>query len=70
MIFLCLQLTVVRLAASLFYRLNYDTICNHLYCHSVFASSSEDTTIKLWDYETVQYERTLKGSDIRHLTRN
>lgn len=29
--------------------------------YSLIASGSEDTTIKLWDYETGQYERTLKG---------
>lgn len=28
---------------------------------SLFASGSEDTTIRLWDFETGQYERTLKG---------
>lgn len=28
---------------------------------SVIASASEDTTIKLWDYETGEFERTLKG---------
>lgn len=28
---------------------------------SLVASASEDTTIKLWDYEMAQYERTLKG---------
>lgn len=28
---------------------------------SLVASGSEDSTIKLWDYETSQYERTLKG---------
>jgi platelet-activating factor acetylhydrolase IB subunit alpha len=25
------------------------------------ASASEDTTIKIWDYESGEYERTLKG---------
>lgn len=29
--------------------------------YSILASASEDTTIKLWDFETSQYERTLKG---------
>lgn len=29
--------------------------------YTVFASGSEDSTIKMWDYETCQYERTLKG---------
>jgi platelet-activating factor acetylhydrolase IB subunit alpha len=33
--------------------------CHPLY--SLVASSSEDSTIKLWDHETMQYERTLKG---------
>jgi len=28
---------------------------------SALASSSEDTTIKIWDYETGEFERTLKG---------
>ncbi|CAI2167204.1 18033_t:CDS:2 [Funneliformis geosporum] len=28
---------------------------------SVIASASEDTTIKIWDYETGDFERTLKG---------
>ncbi|GMR42269.1 hypothetical protein PMAYCL1PPCAC_12464 [Pristionchus mayeri] len=29
--------------------------------YSVFASSSEDSTIKVWDYESGEFERTLKG---------
>ena len=29
--------------------------------YSILASSSEDATIKLWDYETGNFERTLKG---------
>ena len=29
--------------------------------YSIIASSSEDATIKLWDYESGNYERTLKG---------
>ena len=29
--------------------------------YSVVVSASEDGTIKLWDYETGEYERTLKG---------
>ena len=29
--------------------------------YSIFSSASEDTTIKIWDYETTQLERTLKG---------
>jgi platelet-activating factor acetylhydrolase IB subunit alpha len=29
--------------------------------YSIVASASEDSTIKLWDYETGQYDRTLKG---------
>jgi WD domain, G-beta repeat len=29
--------------------------------YSLVASASEDTTVKVWDYETAQYERTLKG---------
>ncbi|KAI8803524.1 nuclear distribution protein PAC1 [Cladochytrium replicatum] len=28
---------------------------------SVLASSSEDATVKIWDYETGEFERTLKG---------
>lgn len=28
---------------------------------SVVVSSSDDATIKVWDYETGDYERTLKG---------
>lgn len=28
---------------------------------SIVASGSEDTTIRIWDHETGQYERTLKG---------
>ncbi|KAI8061276.1 putative platelet-activating factor acetylhydrolase isoform 1B alpha subunit [Thamnidium elegans] len=29
--------------------------------YQILASSSEDSTIKLWDYETGEFERTLKG---------
>lgn len=29
--------------------------------YSLVASGSEDTTIRIWDHETLQYERTLKG---------
>lgn len=29
--------------------------------YSVMVSSSEDGTIKVWDYETGDYEKTLKG---------
>lgn len=29
--------------------------------YSIVASGSEDSTIRLWDFETAQYERTLKG---------
>jgi len=28
---------------------------------SLLATCSEDATVKLWDYETGEYERTLKG---------
>lgn len=28
---------------------------------SLLASASEDATIKVWDYETGEFERTLKG---------
>lgn len=28
---------------------------------SLMVSSSEDATIKVWDFETGEYERTLKG---------
>ena len=33
------------------------------------ASSSEDTTIKIWDYETGEFERTLKGhtASVQHV---
>ncbi|UYV66934.1 PAFAH1B1 [Cordylochernes scorpioides] len=30
-------------------------------CFSIMVSSSEDATIKVWDYETGDYEKTLKG---------
>jgi platelet-activating factor acetylhydrolase IB subunit alpha len=29
--------------------------------YSLVASASEDSTVKIWDYESAQYERTLKG---------
>ena len=29
--------------------------------HSLLATASEDTTLKIWDYETGEFERTLKG---------
>ena len=29
--------------------------------YSFFASGSEDCTLRIWDFETAQYERTLKG---------
>jgi platelet-activating factor acetylhydrolase IB subunit alpha len=29
--------------------------------YSVIASASEDTTAKIWDWETGEFERTLKG---------
>lgn len=29
--------------------------------YSIMVSSSEDGTIKVWDYETGDYEKTLKG---------
>ena len=28
---------------------------------SVFVSGSEDSSIRIWDYETGEYEKTLKG---------
>ena len=34
------------------------------YCivsHSVMVTASEDATVKVWDYETGDFERTLKG---------
>ena len=37
---------------------------NRVVFHPVFSmmvSASEDATIKVWDYETGEYERTLKG---------
>lgn len=34
-------------------------VCHPIY--SLFASASEDSTIRIWDHETGQYERTLKG---------
>lgn len=46
------------------------TLCGHrgpvttVTIHPIYfiaASGSEDSTIKLWDYESYQYERTLKG---------
>lgn len=32
-----------------------------LFACSLMVSSSEDATIKVWDYETGDFERTLKG---------
>ena len=29
--------------------------------HSVMVTASEDATVKVWDYETGDFERTLKG---------
>ena len=34
-------------------------VCHPLY--SIFASSSEDSSIRIWDSETAQFERSLKG---------
>lgn len=30
-------------------------------CFSVMVTSSEDATVKVWDYETGDFEKTLKG---------
>ena len=34
---------------------------------NVIASASDDTTVKIWDWETGEFERTLKGHT-RHVT--
>lgn len=40
--------------------------------YTQLVSSSEDTTIKIWDYETGEFERTLKGhtSSVQHVEFN
>ena len=37
---------------------------------SLIASASEDSTVKLWDFESGEFERTLKGhtNTVQHLT--
>lgn len=40
--------------------LNSDQVVFHP-VFSVFVSASEDATIKVWDFETGDFERTLKG---------
>lgn len=32
-----------------------------VHCFSVMVTSSEDATVKVWDYETGDFEKTLKG---------
>ncbi len=32
-----------------------------MHTHSVMVSCSEDATIKVWDYESGDFERTIKG---------
>lgn len=39
--------------------ISFQVIIHPMY--SVMVSSSEDGTIKVWDYETGDYEKTLKG---------
>jgi len=45
---------------KIYHRSSVNTICFHPE-FSILASSSDDATIKLWDFETGKYESTLKG---------